>query len=108
MNEKTISPHPLIAIIPVVVLIVFLGIVIALFGSDSLNGGSQIALLMGMSVCVCLSMAINKVRWRAFEEQIKTTIGGVAATLLILLCVGMLSGSWMISGIVPTLIYYGI
>ena len=108
MNKKPESPHPLIAIIPVVVLIVFLGIVIALFGSDSLNGGSQIALLMGMSVCVCLSMAIYKVRWRTFEEQIKTTIGGVAATLLILLCVGMLSGSWMISGIVPTLIYYGI
>ena len=108
MNEKSVSPHPLIAIIPVVVLIVFLGIVIALFGSDSLNGGSQIALLMGMSVCVCLSMAIYKVRWRTFEEQIKKTIGGVAATLLILLCVGMLSGSWMISGIVPTLIYYGI
>ncbi len=108
MNKKPESPHPLIAIIPVVVLIVFLGIVIALFGSDSLNGGSQIALLMGMSVCVCLSMAIYKVRWRTFEEQIKKTIGGVAATLLILLCVGMLSGSWMISGIVPTLIYYGI
>ena len=108
MNEKSVSPPPLIAIIPVVVLIVFLGIVIALFGSDSLNGGSQIALLMGMSVCVCLSMAIYKVRWRTFEEQIKKTIGGVAATLLILLCVGMLSGSWMKSGIVPTLIYYGI
>ncbi len=101
-------PHPLIAIIPVVVLIAFLGVVIALFGSDSLNGGSQIALLMGMAVCVCLSMAIYRVPWEVFERQITKTLGGVTVTLLILLCVGMLSGSWMISGIVPTLIYYGV
>lgn len=101
-------PHPLIAIIPVVVLIAFLGVVIALFGSDSLNGGSQIALLMGMAVCVCLSMAIYRVPWEAFERQITKTLGGVTVTLLILLCVGMLSGSWMMSGIVPTLIYYGV
>jgi NhaC family Na+:H+ antiporter len=106
MNEKT--PHPLVAFIPVVVLIAFLGVVIALFGSDSLNGGSQIALLMGMAVCVCISMTVYRVKWKTFEKQIKTTVGEVSITLLILLCVGMLAGSWMISGIVPTLIYYGV
>lgn len=102
------KPHPLIAIIPVMVLIAFLAVVISLFGSDSLSGGSQIALLMGMAVCVSLSMAIYKTPWRTFEQQIKTTLGEVSITLLILLCVGMLAGSWMISGIVPTLIYYGV
>ena len=102
------KPHPLIAIIPVVVLIGFLAVAISLFGSDSLSGGSQIALLMGMAVCVTLSMTIYKTPWRTFEQQIKTTIGEVSITLLILLCVGMLAGSWMISGIVPTLIYYGV
>jgi NhaC family Na+:H+ antiporter len=107
-TEKPIIPHPLIAIIPVVVLIGFLSVIIMLFGSDSLTGGSQIALLLGMAVCVCLSMSIYRVPWDAFENQIKKTLGGVSVTLLILLCVGMLSGSWMISGIVPTLIYYGV
>ena len=101
-------PHPLIAAIPVVVLIGFLAIVITLFGSDSLSGGSQIALLMGMAVCVCISMGVYKVPWRTFEAQIKKTLGEVSITLLILLCVGMLSGSWMISGIASTLIYYGV
>ncbi len=101
-------PHPLIAITPVVVLICFLGIVIALFGSNSLSGGSQIALLMGMAVCVCLSMAIYRTPWSTFEKQIKKTLGEVSITLVILLCVGMLAGSWMISGVVPTMIYYGI
>ena len=98
----------MIAIIPVVVLIGFLAVAIALFGSDSLSGGSQIALLMGMAVCVCLSMAVYRTPWKTFEKQIKATLGEVSITLLILLCVGMLAGSWMISGIVPTLIYYGV
>ena len=101
MNEKT--PHPLVAFIPVVVLIAFLGVVIALFGSDSLNGGSQIALLMGMAVCVCISMTVYRVKWKTFEKQIKNTVGEVSITLLILLCVGMLAGSWMISGIIATI-----
>ena len=101
-------PHPLVAIVPVVVLIGFLALVISLFGSDSLSGGSQIALLMGMAVCVCLSMAVYRVPWSVFERQIKATLGEVSITLLILLCVGMLAGSWIISGIVPTLIYYGV
>ncbi|MBQ8158298.1 MAG: sodium:proton antiporter [Prevotella sp.] len=109
LNERELRvPHPLIAAIPVVVLIVFLGIAITLFGSDSLSGGSQIALLMGMAVCVCISMGAYRVPWKAFEKQLKLTLGEVSITLLILLCVGMLAGSWMISGIVPTLIYYGV
>lgn len=89
-------------------LIAFLVIVVTLFGSDSLSGGSQMALLMGTAVCVSISMCVYRVPWRTFEQQITTTIGEVSVTLLILLCVGMLSGSWMISGIVPTLIYYGV
>ena len=99
---KQAIPHPLVALIPVVVLIGFLAVVISLFGSDSLSGGSQVALLMGMAVCVSISMAFYRVSWRVFETQIKKTLGDVSITLLILLCVGMLSG------IVPTLIYYGV
>lgn len=101
-------PPPLVAIIPIVVLIGLLGIVISLFGSDALSGGSQVALLMGLAVCVFISMVFYRVPWQAFEQQIAKTLGGVAVTILILLAVGMLAGSWMVSGIVPTLIYYGV
>ena len=107
MTQKRI-PHPLVALIPIVVLIILLAVVIKLFGSDSLTGGSQIALLMSMGVCVFISMAFYRVPWKAFETQMAKTMGGIFITLLILLSVGMLSGSWMISGVVPTLIYYGI
>ena len=90
------------------VLIGLLGIVISLFGSDALSDGSQVALLMGLAVCVFISMVFYRVPWQAFEQQIAKTLGGVAVTILILLAVGMLAGSWMVSGIVPTLIYYGV
>ncbi|MBQ3730411.1 MAG: sodium:proton antiporter [Muribaculaceae bacterium] len=107
MTERK-TPHPLVAAIPVVVLIGLLTIVISLFGSDSLSGGSQIVLLIGMAVCVTISMVFYKVPWKTFERQMCKTIGDVAVTLLILLTVGMLAGSWMVSGVVPTLIYYGV
>ena len=107
IKDKSL-PHPLVAAIPLVVLIGLLALVIALFGSDSLNGGSQIALIMGMAVCMAISMLFYHVPWKAFERQIGKTIGDVSVMLLILLCVGMLAGSWMISGVVPTLIYYGV
>lgn len=94
--------------IPVAVLIGLLVVIIILFGSDALSGGSQIALLMGLAVCVTISMTFYKVPWKAFEDQMTKTLGGIAVTLLILLSVGMLAGSWMISGVVPTLIYYGV
>lgn len=101
-------PRPLVAVIPIVVLIALLAVVIALFGSDSLSGGSQVALIMGMAVCVFISMVFYHVPWKAFDQQIAKTLGGVSITILILLAVGMLAGSWMVSGIVPTLIYYGV
>ena len=101
-------PHPLVAAIPLVILIGLLAVIIALFGSDSLSGGSQVSLLAAMAVCVFISMVFYKEPWKAFEQQIEKTVGGVAIMILILLTVGMLSGSWMISGVVPTLIYYGV
>ena len=101
-------PHPLISAIPIIVLIGLLVTVISLFGSDSLTGGSQVALLLGTAVCVTISMTVYRISWHTFEKQIMKTIGNVSITLVILLAVGMVSGSWMISGVVPTLIYYGV
>ena len=102
------TPHPLIALIPLVALILFLATAILLFGSDSLNGGSQTALVLGMAVCVIISMTCYKTPWKTFERQISRTLGDISITILILLAVGMISGSWMLSGVVPTLICYGI
>jgi len=111
MSKKlhhTEIPHPLIAVIPIISLIGILAVILTIFKSDSLSGGSQVALLLASSICVAIAMARYKVKWKAFENQLQKTFGEVAVTLVILLAVGMLAGSWMISGVVPTLIYYGI
>ena len=106
--ENTKIPHPVVAAIPIVLLIGMLVVIINLFGSDALSGGSQIALMMGVAVCVFISMVFYNVKWKTFEKQMAKTMSGIFVTLMILLLVGMLAGSWMISGVVPTLIYYGI
>ena len=101
-------PHPIIAVIPIIALIGLLAASIYLFGSDSLSGGSQTALILGTAICVAISMTVYHVPWKNFEQQIIQTLGNISVTLFILLAVGMISGSWMISGVVPTLIYYGV
>lgn len=100
-------PSPLISLIPILLLVGLLFATIRIFGSDALAGGSQIVLLTATAVCILISTGYCKVRWKAIEAAIVSNITGVATALLILLLIGALSGSWMISGIVPTLIYYG-
>lgn len=106
--EKRNIPHPLVALIPVLFLIGLLVVIINLFGSDALSGGSQLALIFGMALCILISTVFYHVPWRKFEKQMAKTMSGIFVTIMILLSVGMLAGSWMISGVVPTLIYYGI
>lgn len=108
MPDNNTLPHPLIASIPIFMLIAMVALVISLFGADALAGGSQIALLFATSVCVALSMGIYQKPWKEFEKMVEHTIGNASISIVILLIIGMLSGAWMVSGIVPTLIYYGI
>ena len=107
MKEKKL-PSPLLSLLPIAVLVTMLGVTIYLFGSDALGGGSQVCLLAATSVCVLIGMAGFKRKWKHFEKAITNNISGIATALLILLIIGALSGAWMVSGVVPTLIYYGI
>ena len=60
-------PHPLIAIIPLIMLIGLLTTILILFGSDALSGGSQIALLIASAICICVSMFFYRTPWKLFE-----------------------------------------
>ena len=98
----------LISLIPVVVLIAMLAFNVSILGSDSIQGASQVALLIATGIAVWLSMWLFKVRWSAFEEGIKSNIGNVTSAIVILLLIGAISGTWTMSGIVPTMICYGV
>lgn len=100
-------PSPLLSLVPILVLVALLFVTIRTFGSDALSGGSQVVLLTATAVCCLIAMAYSKVRWKSIELAMINNITGVATALIILLIIGALSGSWMISGVVPTLIYYG-
>ena len=98
----------LISLIPIVVLIAMLAFNVSILGSDSIQGASQVALLLATGIAVWLSMWLFKVRWSAFEEGIKSNIGNVTSAIVILLLIGAISGTWTMSGIVPTMICYGV
>ncbi len=107
-NESPRVPHPMIACIPILVLVGMMTLIVKLFGGDALGGGIQIAMLMSTAVCVCLAMWVYRLTWKELEKGIVQTISNSATSLIILLLIGMMSASWMISGVVPTLIYYGV
>ena len=107
-NNNTTHPTPLVSLLPLAVLITLIVLVVRLFPDDALNGASQVALMIASTVCVALSMIVYKTRWAVFEDMIKKTVGDAGVSILILLLIGMMSATWMVSGVVPTMIYYGV
>ena len=81
---------------------------VSIFGTDALSGASQVALLFSTAVCCILSRAFFGKGWSEFEKAIGSSIGGIAHIILLLLLIGALSGTWTMSGVVPTMIYYGV
>lgn len=98
----------LLSLIPVVVLIILLATVIRVFGSASLDGGSQVALLVAAGVCTAISILYFHIPWKQLEEGVKKSVGSVTSAIIILLMIGAISGVWILSGVVPTLIHYGL
>ena len=104
----TAAKRTLIALIPLGVLMALLALDIAIFGADSILGASQVSLLLASGVCIALSVGLYKSRWKDFERDIVSNIGEVAPAILILFLIGAISGTWTMSGVVPTFICYGI
>jgi len=101
-------PHPLIALIPFAFLVAALACIVIVFGADSLGGASQVALIGAAGLATALSMIIYKTPWSQIEEAIVGNIKTITVSVLILLLIGSVAGTWMVSGIVPTLMYYGL
>ena len=92
---------------PFIVLVAALSMVIYVFGADALSGASQVALMFSAGVTVVLAMILYKIPWKIFEDAILDNITSVGTSIVILLLIGAVAGSWMVSGVVPTLIHYG-
>ncbi len=100
-------PSIYIACVPLVILVALIACVVAIFRDDALSGASQIALLIATATCVCIGIGLKYIKWNDFENAICEKVSGIAPAIVILLLIGALGGSWMVSGVVPLLIYHG-
>ena len=101
-------PNPLVSLIPILILVGMIFISVGFFGADAMSGSSQVSMICAAAVSATLSIVFYKGTWNTIETGIVKTIGDTSVSIIILLLIGMISGTWMISGVVPTLIYYGI
>ena len=111
MAEVDSPPHraPTLgqALVPIGLLVGLLGSSVYIFGDESSSGPNQIALIL----CTCAASVVglmNGHRWKDLEEGIKQGISVSMGSILILLVVGSVIGTWIVAGIVPTMIYYGL
>ena len=106
-TEQRREPSWAVSLIPFIVLTLSLVVVISIFGADALSGGSQVCLLLASAVTAAISMFAYRTPWEVLEDCILDNIRSVGSAILILLLIGAIAGTWMVSGIVPAMICYG-
>jgi Na+:H+ antiporter, NhaC family len=108
MNQSTPRPSLALSFVPVLFLIALLVINVILFKDDATGGPNQLALLIAGAFTIALGAFVLKVPYQHMEDHIVESIRRAIQACLILLVVGALIGTWIQSGIVPTMIYYGL
>lgn len=95
------------ALFPLVILVILLSYNVLVYGDDALSGSNQFILLLGGAVAAIVGF-IQKVSYETMLQKVADNLKSVTGALLILLFVGALAGTWLISGIIPAMIYYGL
>ncbi len=96
-----------VALLPLIILVVLLTYNVTIFGDDALSGSNQFILLLGGGVAGLLGHR-NKVTYGEMLRKVGENLQSVTGPILILLLVGALSGTWLLSGIIPAMIDYGL
>lgn len=97
----------MLSFIPFLVLIVLITCCVAVFGNATLDGASQVSLLVASAVSVLIGHFSKRLEWENLEKEITDKVASCTPAIIILLLIGAIGGTWMVSGIVPTMIYYG-
>lgn len=106
MTEKKPASIGL-AFIPIIILIALLAANVIVFEDAATTGPNQIALIFGAAVAGLVSWRLGH-SWDELEASMVKSIGSAMGAMLILMVIGALSGAWLISGIVPAMIYFGL
>lgn len=107
MNYKIRKPTLFQAFIPIIFLIIFLALNVKFFGDDTLSGANQMALIFAATIAGLIAYRLG-LKWKSVRDGIVKSIGSAMPSILILFLIGSLAGTWMISGVVPVMIYYGL
>ena len=105
MTDKKI-PY-FFALLPIIVLIVLLAYNVFLYGDNSLGGANQLALLFAATTASMIGVKFGS-KWNTILNGVSKSISSTTPSLIILLLIGALAGTWLLSGIVPAMIYYGL
>ena len=97
----------MLSFLPFLVLILLITCCVAVFGNATLDGASQVSLLAASAVSVLVGYLQKRLSWEQLEREITNKIASCTPAIIILLLIGAIGGTWMVSGIVPTMIYYG-
>ena len=108
MQENIRAPKVLDALIPLIFLIVLLVLNIRVFGTDGLSGSNQIVLILSAGVAALVAIYRLGFHWETLQDGMVKSISSAMSSILILFLIGALAGTWLISGIVPAMIYYGL
>ena len=95
------------ALLPLLVLIGLLAFNVLVYGDDALSGSNQFILLFGGAVAAMVGFA-NKISYTIMLDKVADNLKSVTGAILILLFVGALAGTWLIGGVIPAMIYYGL
>jgi Na+:H+ antiporter, NhaC family len=100
------KPSFILALTPLLLLIGLLTCNVFIF-EDTLSGPNQVSLLLVAFFGILISHGLG-LKWEAINHRIIKTIGSAMPSIIILLLIGSLSGTWLLSGVVPAMIYYGL
>lgn len=109
-NNNPIQERPISlfqSLIPVVILVALLAVNVFVFQDDALSGTNQFILIVGGAIATAVGL-YNKVSYDKILMQITNNVRDTTNAIFILLLVGALSGTWLLSGIIPSMIYYGL
>ena len=95
------------ALIPVIALVGMLAYNVYVFGDEAISGSNQFILLLGGAVAAVVGF-FNKVSYKQMLAEVAENVRSTTGALLILLMVGALAGTWLVSGVIPAMIYYGL
>ena len=104
-NNKEISLFD--SLTPIIILIILLYINVSIYGDSSIDGSNQFILILGASIAFIFGIK-NKIKSKDIFLTISENLKSISNPIIILLLVGALSGTWLVSGIIPSMIYYGL